>query len=264
MRRHIEDVGVVPEDLLGAVAVVDVPVDDEDALALRDQRSGCYGNVVQEAESHRTVAERMVTWWTGRDERHAVVVLSQCVNRREPRSSRRSSGEPGILCGVGVGVDVSATGFAEGGQLVEVAGAVNPSELLTFGGTPMHGLEIGAEVQVVDAGHHRANPSGTLGVAGPMMLGPTDWTAHDQHTGFFGSPVPFGPRAMRSGRQELGSIKNRTSTIPSSVLVWTSNRDPRKTCNISRFSVSVDATNVVIPRTHAASASSSNSNVAMP
>jgi hypothetical protein len=25
-----------------------------------------------------------------------------------------------------------------------------------------------------------------------MMLGPTDWTAHDQHAGFFRSPVPSG------------------------------------------------------------------------
>ena len=78
---------VVEEDLLGAVAVVDVPVDDrhpaEAALALRPARRD--RRVVEEAEAHRRVALGVVA---GRAQDRERVV--DCA-RRAPRSTASSS-----------------------------------------------------------------------------------------------------------------------------------------------------------------------------
>ena len=50
MRRHVEDPRVVPEDVLRAVAVMDVPVDDEHAFSLVHERRRRDGDVVEQAE----------------------------------------------------------------------------------------------------------------------------------------------------------------------------------------------------------------------
>ena len=58
---------------------------------------------------------------------------------------------------------------------------MNPGELGTTGGRPLHQLEVGAEVQIIDAAHHGVDPCGLFRVAGSMVLGPIDWSADDQH-----------------------------------------------------------------------------------
>ena len=96
VQRDEEDGVVAAEDRLGAVAVVDVEVDDRDALepelGLRVARRD--GDVVEEAEAHRPVGERVVA---GRaDEREAAAVdrLERDPGgerARPPSSSRRRS-----------------------------------------------------------------------------------------------------------------------------------------------------------------------------
>ena len=56
--RDVEHAGVVPEDVLCPVAVVHVPVDDEDPLAPRRQRGGGHRDVVEQAEAHGLVTPR--------------------------------------------------------------------------------------------------------------------------------------------------------------------------------------------------------------
>ncbi|MFZ0248715.1 MAG: hypothetical protein WAL61_02120, partial [Acidimicrobiales bacterium] len=55
MGRDIENAGVIPEDGLGAIPVMDVPVDDQHPLTLRRKRCRTHGNVVEQAESHCAV-----------------------------------------------------------------------------------------------------------------------------------------------------------------------------------------------------------------
>ena len=61
-RRDHQHARVAGEDLLGAVAVVDVEVDDRDALeAVRGERvRRADGDVVEETEPHRAIALGMV------------------------------------------------------------------------------------------------------------------------------------------------------------------------------------------------------------
>ena len=54
MRRHVEHVGIVLEEMLRAVAVMQVPVDDDDATDARAaEMRGRDRDVVEETEAHR-------------------------------------------------------------------------------------------------------------------------------------------------------------------------------------------------------------------
>ena len=64
VQGHEEDGGVILEDVLGPVAMVDVPIQDEDALGARSLSSlGGNARVVEEAEAHGCPALCMVSWW---------------------------------------------------------------------------------------------------------------------------------------------------------------------------------------------------------
>ena len=86
MERDREHGGVVPEDGLRAVAVVDVPVDDGDApdATRRLRVADADGDVREEAEAHPEVGQRVVA---GRaDER--VGVVDRAVEHRVDRGDR--------------------------------------------------------------------------------------------------------------------------------------------------------------------------------
>src|SRR6202021_1994949 len=84
MGRDEQDVGVVPEDRLRAVAVVDVPVDDGYSLAATAKGRGHHGHVVQETETHRVIAQRVVARWSHRDESDCVIVPAHLGDHARP------------------------------------------------------------------------------------------------------------------------------------------------------------------------------------
>ena len=97
VERDVEDGRVVPEDRLRPVAVVDVPVDDRDALEaeLGLGRPGGDGHVVEEAKAHRAVGRRVVA---GRpDEREAAARRGLDRTRRR-RAARPRSSSPRRAC----------------------------------------------------------------------------------------------------------------------------------------------------------------------
>ena len=60
VERHVDHRGVVVEDVLGAVAVVGVVVDDQHPLAPVGQRPGRDRDVVEQAEAHRPARRGVV------------------------------------------------------------------------------------------------------------------------------------------------------------------------------------------------------------
>ena len=63
MGRHVEHAGVVVEDVLGAVAVVDVPVDDGHALAAGgDPRPPPTAALLKR---QNPIARSRTAWWPG-------------------------------------------------------------------------------------------------------------------------------------------------------------------------------------------------------
>ena len=128
--------GVVVEDVLGAVAVVGVVVDDQHPLAPVGQARGGHGHVVEQAEPHR----RGSAWRDGR----------AAAPRRRPTSpSPASSGSPPSrpapaassaasyeACEATVsGSMLPPTGAAELLRAAQVAARVDPGDLLG-GGRP--------------------------------------------------------------------------------------------------------------------------------
>ena len=93
MDAGVKDVLRGLEDLLGAVAVVHVPVEDQDALgATRARVLGGDRDLVHEAEPHRLVGLGVVSGRTKRAERRAVLPGQEAVNgvaRRAGGSERR-------------------------------------------------------------------------------------------------------------------------------------------------------------------------------
>ena len=61
-----------PEDVVGAVAVVDVPVEDQHPLDAQrgDRMTRGDGDVVEQAEAHRPVRHGVVSRWAMRAEAH--------------------------------------------------------------------------------------------------------------------------------------------------------------------------------------------------
>ena len=86
VQRDVEDARVVPEDVLRAVAVVDVPVEDRHPLEpmLRLRRAGRDRDVVEQAEAHRPVGRRVVA--RGPDEGEAADA-ARPRSRRPPRAA---------------------------------------------------------------------------------------------------------------------------------------------------------------------------------
>src|SRR5262249_41943142 len=61
VERHVGDASVAVEDVLRAVAVVGVVVDDQYARATIGERGRSNGDVVEETEAHGALRQRMMT-----------------------------------------------------------------------------------------------------------------------------------------------------------------------------------------------------------
>ena len=161
--RAVEHARIVPEDVLRAVAVVHVPVDDGDALgAMRLLRmAGGDGDVVEQAEAH---GRRFSAWWPGG--RDATKTLSA---RPENTSSTAALAAPiavSAACQLfgltdGVGIDALDAGLGDrGAHLVDegLRVGIDNRGRVAFGGE--HAVERGELLVVQHA------------LDGPQAVGP--------------------------------------------------------------------------------------------
>ena len=84
VERRVGDALVAPEDVLGAVAVMGVVVDDQHALAPVGQGGGRDRHVVEQAEPHRPRGGGVVAGRTHRAERAVGVARIEGVDRGQP------------------------------------------------------------------------------------------------------------------------------------------------------------------------------------
>ncbi len=119
------------KDVLRAIAMVHVPIDDQNAseTELVDCVTRRDGDVIEEAEPHRRGMQRMVTRWANQAERPAVFSgnhLFDCVDRRP----RRFTGDViRFRTHDGVGLHLSATGGRPFFDLANIRRVVNPADL---------------------------------------------------------------------------------------------------------------------------------------
>ena len=153
MQRHVEDGGVGPEDVLGPVAVVGVVVDDRHPFAPGAQVGRGDGHVVQEAEAHRSVGERVVAGGPDRAERHRCIAGVEAPDRFQAGTGRQHGRLPGLGAGVGVAVEVAATA---GHEVVE--------------GRPVTlGVDANEVGRGCGRGHDREQRLGESGAADPVV-----------------------------------------------------------------------------------------------
>src|SRR5690625_3440381 len=96
MQRRVEQTRFVPEDLLRAVSVMNIKIDDGDALqtVYRPCMSSGGSGVIEQAKTHRAIAFGMMPWWPHRTERVSTARRS-CLRRGEHHVNRST----GCTCG---------------------------------------------------------------------------------------------------------------------------------------------------------------------
>ena len=78
MSREKMDITVFVEDVLSSVAVMHVPINDEDSpqtIGLLGMTSG-NSDIIEQAKAHRVIDERVVARWSNQTERAAVLRIS--------------------------------------------------------------------------------------------------------------------------------------------------------------------------------------------
>ena len=111
--RAVEHRRIVPEDVLRAVAVMDVPVDDGDALGamLLLRMAGGDRGIVEQAKAHRGRALGMVAGRPRRDEDIVGRARIDVVDRGVGGADRRQRRLPALRAHRGIGVDAHDAGL---------------------------------------------------------------------------------------------------------------------------------------------------------
>ena len=94
MGRGVGDGRIVPEDVLGAVAVMDVEIHDRDPLGAMRRLGVARGDrgVVEEAEAHRVRDLGVMAWRAGRDEGVANLAAHHLVDGEDRAAGRAQRG----------------------------------------------------------------------------------------------------------------------------------------------------------------------------
>ena len=186
---------VVPEDGLGAVSVMHVPIHDEHALAPCRQRSRRDGHVVEQAEAHGPVGEGVMAGRTNDNEPTLSPFRVDLVDDGEPSAGSAQRRVPGTRTHTGVGVEPTAAAAAEPVEPVEVVDRMHPFELVPLGRPRLDGADRLRDARIGNARHCRAKPFGSLGMI------PTTVMAVDVERGGHGEHPPMVRRSRHPGNQ---------------------------------------------------------------
>jgi len=145
--------------------VVHVPVHDQHARAARDQVGGDDRDVVEQAEPHRPIAQRVVARRAHRHEPDALAPARQLLDDAQPGAGGELGERERVVGGVGVLVEVAPALVAEDAQLLEVRGVVDAGELRARRRRDVQAHQVLAQVQVGHAGPRRGEPVGPLGMS---------------------------------------------------------------------------------------------------
>jgi hypothetical protein len=166
VERGEEDVAALPEGVLGAVAVVDVPVNDEDPVQTAGHGvGGGDGGVVDEAKPHAVSRRRVVTRWPDEGEGRLGPTVEHGVDGGDRRPGPEQCHLPGVAADEGVGIQGTATGQGQLLQAVEVGEVVDPLQRLQPARPEGH---LGPSVGQARRGQRRldgGDPARRLGVA---------------------------------------------------------------------------------------------------
>jgi len=142
----------------GPVAVVDVPVDDQDPLrqAEGEGMGRRHGDVVEQAEAHGAIRRRMVTRRADQGQPPATF-LEDPLDEGQPAARRMLGGVDGAGGERGIGVEVGGLP-AQGEHRVDVRGEMHPLELRTRRRAPRQGAGAREQLAPVELLEDRPQP----------------------------------------------------------------------------------------------------------
>ncbi len=202
---YVEDRGIGLEAVLGAVAVVHVPVENqqlvESCLALEGACGD--GDVVEQAEAHGAIGLGVVAGRT--DGGQAGRRLSAC--DRTSQIHAAPGGQPrhieALTADVGVRIQMGRRLLHGSLDLPEVSAIVHAQNLLGFGGTWLDSRE--APFEALNRVRHGEQPFGTLRMAGRGPVTPKADILHDAEAAAIGHPREEYPSAW-SAASEGGEV----------------------------------------------------------
>lgn len=126
------DLFVSPEDILGAVTVVDIPVNDQHAVqaVTVDGDLGSQGDVIEQAESHATVGQGMVAGRTHQAECPVLFTVDHLCNRIGYRTGSQARDIPGLFAGNRIRVDNPSSLASDLLETLQVLCAMDRFELI--------------------------------------------------------------------------------------------------------------------------------------
>ena len=169
MGRDVEHVGVVPEDVLGAVPMMHVPVDDEDPLPECRARGRGDGDIVDQTEAHGPVGGRMMPRRPDRDEGDALAALLECLQGGQPGPCAAPRRRPRVRPRAYVSASTFPAAFrAERRQAGQVGRIVDARQLVhgRLAHLGQHDLVFGSErAHAFHDGDQAGRPLGMTGTA---------------------------------------------------------------------------------------------------
>ena len=140
MDGQVSDPRLFPENLLGAVPVMNVPIDDEDPVEfeLLDRHPGSHSNVVEQAKPHSAPGQRVVARRPDNAQSATVLAAKQPLRGVAHRTHRLKRDIVGAGTDNGVAVDLPPSRFGQRPDFIDVTRRVNleeswPRYLLPFG-----------------------------------------------------------------------------------------------------------------------------------
>ena len=172
MRREEADAFAVVKDVLSAIPVVHVPIDDEDAIEVMPGQGMCRGDghIVEQAEPHRGILEGMMPRRTSQDERSRHSSRQNRIgggNRRTGRFRRDLERPPSDMR---IGLDPPSTFAAKLLDGCDVIPVVGESEIVECGGPVLQRDELRGLARRFQPLVDRFQAQGRLGVPAAAVV----------------------------------------------------------------------------------------------
>ena len=137
VHRHEMNCGIVFDERLRSVPVMNIPVNDQHSLQSvnRLRVTGGERDVADQTESHRPGFERMMTWRTNRAERSRAR-MSRAIDCCECATGSRSCCVPGAFACDSVGVELAAAGGSDLSNDLHILSTVHEGNLFHRGVPP--------------------------------------------------------------------------------------------------------------------------------
>ena len=165
MGRNVQNRGILLEEVLSAVSVVNVPVEDQDPLdaRLRTKSARGDGDVVEQAEAHGAVRFGVMSGWTNGGDSRLHFARSDETREVDGATSGEQRDVEALLRNIGVGVDVAGCPADGIGDDFEVFARVDAQNFLSRCRTRLDWPEVllPKRESFVD----RSEPLGSLGVS---------------------------------------------------------------------------------------------------